>query len=91
MNKRALDELMRELTSRGFRVDGTSPNGTMTLDNEYLLSVDLADLFETVVARREKVFGSAGVVGADAAKQSFDDVVLAIGAIKAVIRKQLST
>jgi hypothetical protein len=87
MNRRTLNELAEELASRSFRADGTSPNGTMTLDEEYLLSVDLVDLFDTVVARREKVFRSADVVGTDAAKHSFDDVVLAIEAIKAVIRK----
>ena len=91
MNTLARTELARELALRGFRADGTSPNGSMTLGGDYLASVDLPDLLDTVVARREKIFNSSGVVGADAAKQSFDDVVLAIEAIKAVLQKLLSS
>jgi hypothetical protein len=61
----------------------------MVLDDAYLAAVDLSELFDTMIARREKVFRSSDVVGATVAKQSYDDVVLAIDAIKAVV-SQLS-
>lgn len=87
MNSRIFDALKAELLARGFRRDGAAPSNTMTLDDEYLLAVELGDLFDTMVARREKIFRSGEVVGADAAKNGFDDVVLVIDAIKAVIGK----
>jgi hypothetical protein len=79
------DELRQELVSRGYTSAGESPDGTMALEDAYLDKVELGDLLEAMVARREKVFRSQGVVGPDAAKRSYDDVVLAIDAIKAVI------
>ncbi len=87
MNKRIREELRRELLARGFTADGTSPNNTMVVDDEFLEGIEIAALFDTMIARREKVFRSGDVVGPDIAKKSYDDVVLAIDAIRAVIGK----
>jgi hypothetical protein len=85
MNSRIISELKKEILARGFRSDGAAPNGTMVLDEGYLAGVDLADLLDTMVSRREKIFRSSEVVGADVARQSYDDVVLVIDAIKSVV------
>ena len=85
MKARIIDALKAELTARGFAPHCTAPNETMSLDDDYLSGIELADLFDTMIARREKVFRSSDVVGADVAKKSFDDVVLVIDSIKAVI------
>jgi hypothetical protein len=87
MNGHLITELKRELAARGFSPDGSAPNGSMTFDDAYLASVEIAELFDTMVARREKVFRSTDVVGADIARNNFDDVNLAIDAIKAVISR----
>jgi hypothetical protein len=58
----------------------------MAFDEAYLDDTELSDLLETMVARREKVIRSHSVVGPDIAKQSYDDVVLVIDAIKAVMK-----
>jgi hypothetical protein len=87
MNDRMLAALKDELVARGFESDGSAPNDTMTLDYAYLSEVEVGDLLETMVARREKVFRSVVVVGAEASKKSFDDVVLAIEAIKAMLSR----
>ena len=84
MNTRALAAFRKALASRGF-VGLVSPNGTMAFDEASLSSVGLADLLETLVARREKIFGSVAVVGQVSARQSYDDVVAAIDATKEVI------
>lgn len=89
MNSRCVDIVQRELRSRGFGDDGTSPNGTITLGREYLEQVDLADLLDELAVRREKVFYSVNVVGADAAKRSYEDVVQAIDAVKCALRRFL--
>lgn len=86
MNRAIKDVLWRELTARGFRADGTSPNDTIRLDQQYLDDIELAELFETMVCRREKVFGSSAVVGHDVSRRSYDDVVLAIEAIRVALR-----
>lgn len=86
MNAAFRDRLRSELASRGFTPAGDSPNRTMTLDETYLDAVELGDLMETVVARREKVFSSQSVVGHDAARQSYEDVILVVDAIKAVMK-----
>jgi hypothetical protein len=87
MNATTRHELRKELTSRGFTADGGSPNETMTLDDAYLDDVDLGELLETMVARREKVFQSTAVVGDEVAKKSYHDVVQAIDAIKATLQR----
>ncbi|WP_437662959.1 hypothetical protein [Sorangium sp. So ce1182] len=79
------EELWNELRSRGFSHDGESPNGTMGLTDSYSTGADLAELLELMVARREKIFRSVDVVGQDAAREGYDDVVLVIEAVKAVI------
>ncbi len=45
----------------------------------------VAELLEMMVARREKVFRSQEVVGTEAARKSYEDVVLVVDAIKAII------
>ncbi len=57
----------------------------MVFGDSYLRGIELADLLETLVARREKIFGSVGVVGQETARESYYDVVRAIEATKAVI------
>ncbi|WP_437301959.1 hypothetical protein [Sorangium sp. So ce388] len=79
------EHLWNELRLRGFSHDGESPHGTMGLTDSYSTGADLAELLELMVARREKIFGSVDVVGQDAARKSYDDVVLVIESIKAVI------
>jgi hypothetical protein len=79
------EELWRELLARGFAVNGASPNNTMTINEAFLDAIEVAALFDTMVARRENVSRSGGVVGLDVAKKSYDDVVLVIDAMKAVI------
>jgi len=79
-------DLRRELIARGFSATLASPNGTMVLcDDAWSTAADLANLLDQMVSRREKVFWSVSAVGQDTAKKSYDDVVLAIDAIKTVI------
>ena len=81
------DDLRTELLARGFSAGLEAPNATMVLDDSYSTAADLADLLEVMVARREKIFRSVDVVGQATARRSYDDVVLVIEAIKAVIAK----
>ncbi len=85
MNGAIVDALRRELVARGFDQKLSAPKGTMMFDETYLHGVELADLLETLVARREKIFSSVGVVGQETAMEGYDDVVRAIEATKAVI------
>lgn len=87
MNALILDDLKAELMARGFSPGGTAPNDTMSVDDGYLADIELADLFDTMITRREKVARSIEVVGVDAARASFDDVVAVVDAIKAVMAK----
>ena len=80
------NDLRTQLISRGFSRDGQAPNGTMSLDDAYLDGTDIGELLDQLVARREKVFRSSSVVGEDVAKRTYDDVVSAIEAIKAVLK-----
>jgi hypothetical protein len=84
------ESLEHELRSRGFTSNGVSPNETMVLQSDYLADVEIAELLEMMVARREKVFHSQSVVGPMLAKKSYDDVVLVIDALKKVIQRFLS-
>ena len=86
MNVAIREMLEKELALRGFRADGASPNSTLILNREYLDAIELSELFETMVARREKLFRSADVVGKEASERSYDDTVLVIEALKAVMQ-----
>ena len=90
MNTIAKRDLQKELMSRGFKPNGDFPNETMTLDGDYLDEIDLPELLESMVARREKVFRSIDVVGEKVAKESYYDVVQAIDAIKVTINRLIS-
>jgi hypothetical protein len=85
MSTRIRDEFRKELLDRGFTAALEAPHGTIGLTDSYFTSADLADLLEVMVARREKIFRSVDVVGANTARQSYEDVVLVIEATKAVI------
>jgi len=89
VNRRLREELKNELLARGFSRDGVSPKSTIAIGDAYLTATDMASLLETMVERREKVFRSVGVVGKKQAKAAYEDVVIAIEAIKAVIGKFL--
>jgi hypothetical protein len=84
MNMSISDELKGELLARGFTASLEAPNKTMQLV-AYSTATELVDLLDMMVARREKIFRSVNVVGPEAAKKSYDDVVLVIEAIRAVI------
>jgi hypothetical protein len=55
------------------------------LDEAYLSGIELPDLLETLVARREKISHSVEVVGRESARQSYEDVAAAIEATKRAI------
>lgn len=59
----------------------------MGLSDEYLASIEIAELFDTLIARREKIFRSSPVVGPELSRNSYEDVVGAVDAIKAVVSR----
>jgi hypothetical protein len=77
--------LKAELVRRGYSESGMAPHATMSLGDDFIGACTLAELLDIAVTRREKVFRSVDVVGMDAAKQSYDDVVVAVEAIKSTI------
>lgn len=86
------DELKRELIERGFtesRTEGLeSPHRSLVLDaSSYTTSSDLAELLEVMVSKREKAFRADNVLGPEAARDVYDDVVIVIDAVKAVIAR----
>jgi hypothetical protein len=85
MNTRTAHELKKELALRGFSADGYAPNRSVWLTDEQLATIEIADLLDMMVARREKLFRSTEVVGADVAKGNYQDTELIVEAIKAVI------
>ncbi|HEX5060900.1 MAG TPA: hypothetical protein VFV99_16145 [Kofleriaceae bacterium] len=87
MNEVTRSQLLKELAARGYRDDGSSPNRTIVIDYDELSDVELGELLEQTVARREKIFRAVDTLGKDAAMQSYDDAQRAIDAMKVVIRK----
>jgi hypothetical protein len=86
------DELKRELIERGFtecRNDGLeSPHRSLVLHaSSYTTSSDLAELLEVMVFKREKAFRADHVLGPEAAREVYHDVVIVIDAVKAVIAR----
>jgi hypothetical protein len=81
-------QLKQELALRGY-IGRMAPHGTMWLDDAYLAEASIGDLMDQLIARREKVFGSVAAVGERAAKESYEDVVAAIDALKAVLERMV--
>ena len=77
-------QFQRELAARGFK-GPKAPNGTITLDDEYLSSVAAEALMEELLLRREKVAHIGNVVGMAQAKKAYDDVTAAIEALKVLV------
>lgn len=87
MNEVTRAQLLKELAARGYRDDGSSPYRSIVLDYDELADVELGELLEQVVARREKIFRSVDAVGKEVAMQNYEDAQRAIDAMKAVIKK----
>jgi hypothetical protein len=89
VNKNVLLHLERELSMRGYGVDGNAPKGTMSLGREYLSEISTGELLDQLITRREKVFRSLGVVGRDVAEAGYGDVAIAIEALKSALSQVL--
>jgi hypothetical protein len=81
------NQLLKELAARGYRDDGSSPFRSIVLDYDELPEIELGELLEQMVARREKIVRSLDAVGKDVAMQSYEDAQRAIDAMKAVIKR----
>ena len=87
MNEVTRSQLLKELAARGYRDDGSSPHRSIVLDYDELSEVELGELLEQMVTRREKIFRAVDTLGKDAAMQNYDDAQRAIDAMKTVIKK----
>jgi hypothetical protein len=79
--------LLKELAARGYRDDGSSPFRSIVLAYDELSEVDIGELLEQMVGRREKIFRSMESLGREVAMQSYEDAQRAIDAMKVVIKK----
>jgi hypothetical protein len=79
--------LRAELARRGYRDTGASPYGSIVLDYEELAELDLGEILDLMVSRRERVVRSVDAIGKEKATQHFEDAEAAIQAIKDVIKK----
>ena len=90
-------ELVTELLARGFTTRGdfgvgpepthVAPQESVFFGDEYLLDIELGELLEIMVLKRDRASRAAPVVGEDAASAVYDDVSLVVDAIKAVIAR----
>ena len=87
MNEVTRVQLLKELASRGYRDDGSSPFRSIVLDYDELTEIELGELLEQMVARREKIFRAVDTMGKDVAMQNYEDAQRAIDAMKMVIKR----
>jgi hypothetical protein len=85
MSSSVRDEFVKQLRARGFSDQLESADRTIVLADSYSTAAELADLLEVMVSRREKIFRSVAVVGEEVARRNYENTVLIIDAIKAVI------
>ena len=78
--------LRRELAARGYKDTGASRYGSIVLDYDELADLDLGELLDLMVARRERIARSVDAVGKDVAHRNYEDAESAIDAIKVVIK-----
>jgi hypothetical protein len=87
VNELTRQQLLKELASRGYREDGSSPFRSIVLAYDELLEIELGELLEQMVVRREKIFRSLDTLGKDAAMEHYEDAQRAIEAMKALLRR----
>lgn len=87
MNTKLKEELQRELLARGYTTDGYAPQGSMWLVEDFLSSVGLVALADTLFGRREKLFRMVEEEGMEESRPSYEDVSIAVDALKAVISR----
>jgi hypothetical protein len=87
VNEFTRGQLLKELASRGYRDDGSSPFRSIVLDYSELLEIEIGELLEQMVARREKIFRAVDTMGKEVAMQNYEDAQRAIDAMKAVIKR----
>ena len=87
MNDFTRGQLLKELATRGYRDDGSSPFRSIVLAYDELAETELGELLEQMVARREKIARSVEHLGKDVAMEHYEDAQRAIEAMKAVIKK----
>ena len=87
MNDYSRGLLLNELEARGYREDGSSPYRSIVMDYGELAEIELGELLEQMVARREKIFRTLDTVGKEVAMQNYEDAQRAIDAMKVVIKK----
>lgn len=87
MTARVVSLLRAELARRGYRDTGASPYGSIVLDYDELAELDLGEILDMMVSRRERIVRSVDAIGKEKATQHFEDAEAAILAIKDVIKK----
>ena len=87
MNQSTRQQLLNELARRGYRADGSSPFKSIVIDLDELAEIELGELLEQMVERREKIVRSVETLGKDAAMERYEDAQRAIDAMKIVIKK----
>jgi hypothetical protein len=90
MNETLILEILAELKGRGCSDEGRAPNGTMTMSNQFLRTVEIDELIDLVIRRREKIAHNFGEFDDEDARAAYDDVRLIVEAVEAVIRKRLA-
>ena len=76
-------QVKEALERRGFSAAGVSPRDTMVIGDTMLECVDLLELFDVLITRRQKL-----VLIPDAGA-SYDDVLLAIEAVTEALRPMI--
>jgi hypothetical protein len=87
VNELTRGQLLKELAARGYRDDGSSPFRSIVIDYGELAEIEIGELLEQMVERRERIMRSVETVGKDVAMQNYADAQRAIDAMKAVIKQ----
>jgi hypothetical protein len=83
--KSIAEEMRKELVARGFGPNLESPSGRITMPDDYPTVADLVDMLVVLVARREKLFRPSPSIPYDLGKTDYEETVLAIECVKAVL------
>jgi hypothetical protein len=79
--------LRAELARRGYRDTGASPYGSIVLDYDELAELELGEMLDLMVSRRERIVRSVDALGKEKATEHFEDAEAAIQALKDVIKR----
>lgn len=85
MRTKLVEDLFSRLEARGFTSVGLAPNETMGLTRDLVANDSLANLFDRMVSRREKLAALFATQDRETTRKAYDDVCKIVEVLRLIV------